>query len=133
MRSFLVNKNLCLYYWLKKSFGVDQNSAKNLSKKAMGRPGLAYNILYDTNTKELEKLVKEFIKGDIFQKRRVIEEVIDDNNVLDRFNEFLVLELKKNLLMEKPKVLKGILKRLAYLKRFNLNKRLQLEIIANQI
>ncbi len=124
-------KQIC--QWLEKEFGLKPDLAKNLAKKAMGRPGLAYNLLYDTNTKRVQEMVREFIKGDIFQRHKIIEEVISDNNLLDQFNEFLLRELKANLLPDKSKILKGILKRLVYLKRFNLNKRLQLEIIANQI
>jgi DNA polymerase-3 subunit delta' len=119
--------------WLINEFKIKPSAAETLAKKSMGRPGLAYSLLYDKNTIELENRVESFIKGDIFQKNKIINEIIKDEESLNKFIEFLIAELRNKILKKDHKTFKEILKRLAYLRRFNLNKKLQLEIIANQI
>lgn len=119
--------------WLEDDFKVKPVLAKILAGKSMGRPGLAYNLLYDKNTKELEKQTEIFIKGDIYQRYEIINKIIKDDELFNRFIEFLILELRDKFLIKNYKVIKEILARMAYLKRLNLNKKLQLEIIANQI
>lgn len=119
--------------WLEDSFKVKPALAEFAARRSMGRPGLAFNLLYDTNTKKLEKQVAVFIKGDIFEKYKIINEIVKDEELFSRFIEFLVLELRNKFLVKNYKVVKEVLARLTYLKRFNLNKKLQLEIIANQL
>ena|SRR3989344_2536127 len=89
----------------------------------LGRPGWVKN-------KMAEQLAKDFLKGS--QRTALIKDLVEEQKenpeLLDRFFEELVLQLRKDP-VKNYQQLKSALHRLLLIKQYNTNKRLQLEAI----
>lgn len=101
---------------------------------SFGRPGRAMRLLSDSATKEAKKYAQSFLKLRGFQKTQLIKELVETQkekpHFLDYFFEELILELRRGIPRDIT-VLKSALNRLFLIKSYNVNKRLQLEAIAN--
>lgn len=102
---------------------VNKQKSKILSEESFGRPGRAIDSI-DKKNEEISKLVKKFLTGSF--EKNFLETIIE--NDLNKFFEFLIIELKKDIIKNLP-ILKEALKRLALIKMFNVNKKLQLKAI----
>lgn len=77
----------------------------------------------------IKKYVNDFLKGSPIQRKNIIKDILEQENALNDFVKFLMLELnhdpKKNW-----RILKELLHRWTLINQYNVNKRLQLEVIA---
>lgn len=93
--------------------------------ESFGRPGRAIDLLTNKEFEEIKKAVKNF-RGEL------PEEILDNNDKLAQFFEFLIADLIKDT-DKNLGALKETLKRLALMKMFNVNKKLQLRALFRAI
>ncbi|MBI5079451.1 hypothetical protein HZB06_02150 [Candidatus Wolfebacteria bacterium] len=98
---------------------------KSAATESFGRPGRAIDLLENKELEEIKKAVKNF-RGEL------PEEILDDSGKLDKFFEFLIADLIKDA-NKNLGALKETLKRLALMKMFNVNKKLQLRALSRAI
>ncbi|MEK7593470.1 MAG: AAA family ATPase [Patescibacteria group bacterium] len=79
---------------------------------------------------EFSKLAKKFLTGSF--DKNFLETIVENDEKLDKFFEFLIIELKKDIIKNLP-ILKETLRRLTLLKTLNVNKKLQLKAISSKI
>ena len=72
------------------------------------------------------RLAEEFLKSNFKQRREIIKVVIDDDGLLENFVAGLIKELSRDKI-KNWKALKELLNRWSLIKRYNVNKKLQLE------
>ncbi|MEK7115074.1 MAG: hypothetical protein AAB847_01820 [Patescibacteria group bacterium] len=80
----------------------------------------------------IRKYVNDFLKGGAIQRKNIIKDILEQEDALDDFVKFLMLELnhdpKKNW-----RVLKELLHRWTLICQYNVNKRLQMEAFTKAI
>ncbi len=104
--------------------GVDSKKADLIAEESFGRPGLAFDLWKDKKSEKIRKLAKNFMRQE--GTSRELEEIIESD--LDKFFGFLMIEARKSG-YKNLSFAKEILKRLALIKMFNVNKKLQLKAI----
>lgn len=115
---------------------VDPEQSRRITEDiisvSFGRPGRAMRLLKDEKTKVAEKYAEQFLKIAGSNRSMLIKELVDEQKenpeLLDRFFESLILELRRDL-VKNSLILKSVLHRLFLIKSYNVNKRLQLEAI----
>lgn len=110
-------------------------SDKKIVDLAWGRPGRAFRLLNDDLTNEAEKKAREFLlrqPADGAERSKFIKKLVEEQKerpaLLDLFFESLILNLQKDKL-KNWRTLKSVLNRFFLIKRYNTNKRIQLEAI----
>lgn len=102
---------------------LGKKKAEQIALASFGRPGRAVDAInLREESEKTEKIVRIFLTGSL--NKDFLDAIIENN--LDKFFEFLIIELKKDPI-KNFKILKEALKRIALIKMFNVNKRLQLK------
>lgn len=119
--------------WLKGKHGVALGQAEDLAKHSLGAPGRALRLLHDKKFQELQESARRFIKITPIGSKDFIKNLIEpDDFNLEKFLDAVILNAHLN-----PKKDVNFLRKALELRRqaafFNLNPRLQLEALANQI
>ncbi len=109
---------------LVRQYKLGTRQAMSLAKESLGKPGLVIEALQNTAGGEAELLAKELFSTS--QKRKVIETVIENSVLTDKFLTKVIAELAKDP-VKNYKILGKIMDRLVKMSDFNTNKRLQLE------
>ncbi|OGY62766.1 MAG: hypothetical protein A2745_00620 [Candidatus Harrisonbacteria bacterium RIFCSPHIGHO2_01_FULL_44_13] len=84
------------------------------------------------NANDANKIAKEFLKASPARRKEIIKEVIEDDGKLEDFVTGLISELRRDT-MNNWRTIKELLKRWTLIRRYNTNKRLQLEAALNQL
>ena len=80
--------------WLVKEHGVAKAKADEAAKRSLGKPGLAWKLLFDEDFKERLALAEKFLKSAPATRRDFIKELIEpDDFSLRRFLEAVTLQL----------------------------------------
>ena len=115
--------------WLAEEKRITAVKAAPIAKKALGKPGLAWRLLHDTEFAETLELAAKFLKTPAGSRRDFIKKVIEpDEFVLRNFLDAVIMTLA----WEKPSKAKAALWHKALRLQenagnFGLNPRLQLE------
>ncbi len=107
---------------------ISGQKAKIFAEESFNRPGRAIDLIAKKSG-EFPKLAKKFLTGSFDKK--LLETIVENDEKMNEFFESLIIELKKDIMKNLP-ILKETLKRLALLKMFNVNKKLQLRAIISK-
>jgi DNA polymerase III delta prime subunit len=117
--------------WLTKDNDVAKARAELLAKRAVGKPGIAWRLLNDSNFQRNLELAEQFLKTTQTARRDFIKKLIDpDDFSLRIFLDAVIMTLA----WERPSKAKSqfwhkTLKLYENVNNFNLNPRLQLEAL----
>ncbi len=116
-------------------YKIESKKAKKIAAESFGRPGRAINLLKNKDLENIKKMAKEFyrinnlkIKRAFIKEKFINKEGKFNDDLMDRFLEFLIIELRHNL-FKNHKELQEIFKRLVLIKQFNVNKKLQIQCL----
>lgn len=103
---------------------------KKIIDLSLGRPGRAFRLLHDGDTKKAVQLAQKFLRLQGAARSKFIKDFVAEQKdlpkLLDLFFESLILDLQKNKL-NNWKILRSVLNRFFLIKSYNTNKRAQLE------
>lgn len=117
--------------WLVDEHDMTKQKAGALAKKALGKPGLAWRLIYDKDFQEKLAIAERYIKSSTTTRKDLIKTIINpDNFNLRNFFETVIISLA----WEKPSKAKAAMwhRTLALygeVNNFGLNPRLQLEAL----
>ncbi len=117
--------------YLVAEMGAKKDVAEKISEIAMGRAGLAINLIKN-NFSDIENAVDKFLKSSDYARSQFVKNFIEEQKekpeILDQFFETLIIRLLKDPVKNTP-MLKSVLSRLFLIKSYNVNTRLQIEAI----
>ena len=73
--------------WLEKDYAVTKPKAAEAAKRAFGKPGLAWRLLFDETLRERLTLAENFLKTSLATRRDFVKELIEPDNF--KLREFL--------------------------------------------
>ena len=109
---------------LMNQYGLESRRAATVAKESLGKPGLAIDAIQNEADKDAEILAKKLFETT--QKRKIIEEAIENPALTDRFLTKIIARLSNDP-VKHYKILGKIMDRLVKMSDFTTNKRLQLE------
>ncbi len=120
--------------FLVRNIKIGKEKAMEISDNSYGRPGMALNLASGKEqlTIKIKIEAEKFLKSSGFARSQIIKSLIEEQKekpeVLDKFFEFLIINLRKDPVAN-CQVIKSLLNRLFFIKSYNVNKRIQIEAI----
>ncbi len=114
--------------WLEKEKGIKKSRAEELAEKSFGKPGLALKM---EKEKELYSFAESFIKNPAKRQAMIRGMLKEENADVPEFLEALLAVLRSAESAESFRALGAITETMTKIMDYTLNKRLQLEAMAN--
>jgi len=111
--------------FLIEEYKLSESKAAEISKKSLGRAGMAVDMISNEEFKNMEITVSDLLKRKI-GKKELISDFVSNKKDIDELLFHLILQLSVNI-RENYLPIRSILRRQALMSQFNTNKRLQLE------
>ncbi|PIR97797.1 MAG: hypothetical protein COT89_02705 [Candidatus Colwellbacteria bacterium CG10_big_fil_rev_8_21_14_0_10_42_22] len=118
-------KNIDIKKMLIEKYNIEAKKADLLTQESLGKPGLAVMAINQEQFRTGRSLAHQIQKKAI-NKRKIIEEVLEDPLLIDPFITTLLADLSKDPL-KNIAILSSIMDRVVKISDFTTNKRLQLE------